>query len=167
MSKSNKAFPFIVGNANLATAIASFHKASQSLQAKMHVIACSVLKHAVDHGDIRPMAAFIQAMPESGRAKALVTWFEEFGPVTFDKMVPTYNKAKREGSNVDAAVALPFWEFAPEPDYKAIDLVKFLQGTIKRLETDAEKTGRDHGPTIGVIKAQLSSLSGKPGNLAS
>lgn len=149
---------YIVGSAALDKAILGFAKKSLSLQTQMHVIACSVLNHAAMCGDVRPMAKFLHAMPASGRTNALIKWFAEAGGVAFDGKVPlAANKAKQADikARQEAAEATPFWEFTPDVDYKAVDLVKLITDTIKKLEKDQEKTEKDHSGFISVLKGQL------------
>lgn len=130
-------------------AVKAFHKRGQSLQSEAHRIACSVLKHVGEHGDIRVVAKFLQAMPELSRVNALRAWFEAFGPVTFQGNAPVYVKGGK--TKLGEAMAEPFWKFKLEPAYQPIDPVKALESLIKRFKTDMKETQRDHSAIIAAL----------------
>jgi hypothetical protein len=156
---NNAKIVLIVGTVALDKAIVSIHARGQKLQADMHRVACSVLSHAFEHGDIRPLAKLLQAMPESSRSNALRAWSEHFGPVRYDGKNPLFVKGRE--NQMAAAMAMPFWQFKPEEDYQPLDVIKSLNVLMKKLVTDGEKTERDHTAVITAIKGQIAALSAK------
>jgi hypothetical protein len=136
--------------AEIDKAVLAFHKKGQTLQSEAHKLACSVLRHLGEHGDIRVVAKFIASMPEMSRANALRAWFEAFGPIAFDKNEPSYAKAKPV--KLGEAIEMPFWKFKPEPEYVPLDAAAALEKLIKRLVKDAKETGADHNETIAALK---------------
>lgn len=132
-------------------AILDIHNRGTSLQADMHMTACSVLKHVAQHHDVRIVAKLLAAMPEMSRKNALKAWFENFGPVAFgkgDEIVFVRDKATALG----AAMAMAFWKFQPEAEYKAINIVSWCEQQIKKLELDQTKTNADHSGLIMALK---------------
>jgi hypothetical protein len=150
-------FKLISGMPNIDRAIAMLHTKGQKLQAECHVLACSVLAHVAEHGDVRVVAKFLNAMPEAARVNALRAWFEHYGPVAFEKNQPAFVKGKK--SYIGDAMAMPFWKFKAEPEYQAVDVVKMLQATVKKLEKDQKETKRDHSAVITGLKAQLAAAA--------
>lgn len=138
-------------------AIGKFHQAAQAVQTEAHVIACSVLSHYAKHKDKRivdkMLAMFVQSMPEFARMNALKEWLEAFGPIEFtgkgNEFVYVSGKATRLGE----AMKAPFWKFAkPEAQYKPLDLPKYLEQVLSKVEKDAAETGRDHSAIINALK---------------
>lgn len=132
-------------------AILDIHNRGTSLQADMHVAACSVLKHVGTHHDVRIVAKLLAAMPEMSRKNALKAWFEHFGPVAFgkgDEIVFVRDKATLLGDGM----ATQFWKFQPEQEYKAMNIISWCEQQIKKLETDQAKTGADHSGLIMALK---------------
>lgn len=149
-------FTLISGEANLNKAIASLVTRSNSIRRDLHRVACSVLNHAIEHGDVRPANRLLESLPSMFRANAIRAWLENFGPFTAEKMpgkgtVMAFRK--RDDSNLAGAIETPFWEFSPETEYQPLDVTKTLSGLVKRLESDAEKTGRDHSAIVQALKA--------------
>jgi hypothetical protein len=131
-------------------ACANFHTQGQSLQGEAHKIACSVLHHVGEHGDVRVVAKFLQTMPEMSRVNALKAWFEEFGPVAFDTKGALFVKDK--ATKIGEAMAMPFWKFKVEAPYVPVDAAKALDKLIKRLVKDTKETGTDHSVTIQALR---------------
>jgi hypothetical protein len=137
--------------AEIDKAILSFHSRGQALQSDAHKIACSVLAHVGEHGDIRVLAKFLNSFADMARVNAVRGWFEAFGPVTFKGNDPAYVKDGK--TRLREAMETPFWKFRPEPEYVPLDAATALDKLIKRLQKDTEKTGADHSVTITALKA--------------
>ena len=131
-------------------ACATFHTRGQSLQSEAHKIACSVLHHVGEHGDVRVVTKFLATMPEMSRTNAVRAWFEEFGPVAFDTKGPLFVKDK--ATKIGEAIAIPFWKFKQEQPYQPVDAAKALDKLIKRLVKDTKETGTDHSVTIAALR---------------
>lgn len=65
--------------------IKSIGKISATLQDSIHEVACSIVGHALQHGDVTLADSLVQAMGKGTRHQAIVTWLETFGPFTFKK----------------------------------------------------------------------------------
>jgi hypothetical protein len=137
--------------AEIDTAVVLFHAKGQKLQTEAHRLACSVLRHVGEHGDVRVVLKFIQALPEMSRRNAVKAWFEHFGPVKFDGEEITFVKGGK--TRLGDAMEAPFWKFSPEPAYKPIDVAEALEALIKKLVKDAGKTNRSHAATIAALRA--------------
>lgn len=138
--------------------IANLHKRGQSLQNEMHKLACSVLAHVGEHKDVRIVQSFILAMPEMSRTNGLRNWFEQFGPVKFnvdENKVETVVFVKDGKTKLGDAMAKPFWKFSAKEGaaYEPLEMQKYIEQQIKRLEKDAKETGRNHKAVIDALRA--------------
>ena len=136
--------------AEITEACNKFYARGQSLQTEAHKIACSVLAHVEQHSDVRVVAKFLATMPELSRVNALRSWFEEFGPIAFEKGNPLFVKGK--ATHLNLAMAMPFWKFKVEEPYVPVDAKKALENLIKRLTKDAKHTGIDYSSTIQALR---------------
>src|SRR5204863_8369940 len=112
--------------------------------------ACSVLAHVGERSYIRVVAKFLTTTPEMSRSNALRSWFEEFGPVAFEKGNPLFVKGK--ATHLNLAMAMPFWKFKQEEPYKPVDAAKVVENAIKALLKDTKKIGVDHSATIQALR---------------
>jgi hypothetical protein len=138
--------------AEINKAVSRFTRHGQLLQAEAHRIACSVLRHVGEYRDIHVVRRFLDAMPDMARANALRTWFETFGPVTFDGNVAYFNKAGK--TKLGEAIDKPFWKFKANEgeEYQPVNPSALIEALIKKLEKDGLKTGRDHRATTQALK---------------
>ena len=142
--------------------IASLHKAGQSLQKDMHLLACSVLATFGETKDARIAEAFVmklvQAMPEMARTNALKAWFEAHAPIKF--ATPEEIKAgassvryvKGGAFKLGDAMATPFWKFQPEKPYEPLNMSKYIESVIAKITKDAKATGADHSAVLMALK---------------
>ena len=137
--------------AEIDAACVSFFKRGNALQAGAHKLACSVLRHVGEHGDVRVVSKFIASFPDMARVNAVKAWFEAHGPVTFEN-AGVVNYVKGGKTRLGEAMEIPFWKFAPEAEYKPIDPAKALNSLIAKLEKDAKLTGADHSGLILSLK---------------
>jgi hypothetical protein len=131
----------------------SIHTRGQSLQRDVHIMACSVLRHIQQHGDVRmiaTLAPLMSALPESYRTNALRDWFSAYGPVAWANNAPVYVKGGE--TKLGAAMLDPFWKFKPEAPYVPVDVQKLIASTIKKLETDTKETKVDHSAVIALLE---------------
>ena len=136
--------------AQIDAACIAFTKKGASLQAEAHKLACSVLRHVGEHGDVRVVSKFIASFPELARVNAVKAWFEAFGPVAFDNTGVSYVKGGK--TRLGEAMEMPFWKFSPEKPYEPVNPAKALEALIKKLVKDAKLTGIDHSATIADLK---------------
>jgi hypothetical protein len=140
----------LVGTKAIEDALVSIHRRGQSLQADIHVAACSVLQHIGQHSDIRMAAKLLLAMPESSRKNAMRDWLVEFGPITFDGDNPVFVQGGKV--RLGDAMAMPFWKLSPEKPYEAIDVSALIASTIKKLVKDQKETKVDHSAVIAGLE---------------
>lgn len=138
------AFKLYTTGADIDKAITAVAKRGQALQKELHKVACSVLAHVAQHGNVGIVDKLVKAVPEMGRANALCDWFAAFGPVIFDDERKAAH-VKGKATDLRKAMAMPFWQFKPEQAYKPLDVVANIGSMIKRYQDDAKKTGADHG----------------------
>lgn len=70
----------IVESKPLAKLVSSIAERGIKLDADMHLAACSVLAHTAAHRNKTLIGNLVEALPKSARRKALIDWFERFGP---------------------------------------------------------------------------------------
>lgn len=143
----------LIPAANLVGEIEKYAKTAATLQTRTHVLACSVLQHYGQNKDIRIVLKFINAVPEMVRVNGLKLWFEAFAPIKFTEETAVYVKDGK--FKLGDAMDKPFWKFKANEGvpYEAIDLLKYAQQQVKKLQKDQEKTGRDHSALIAVFNA--------------
>lgn len=137
----------------IEAAIVSARTMGETYQRELNKIALSVLNHMAKHKDVRLVNKFLESVVESVRANALRSWFETFGNMKYD----TENKCmKYDGSRkvrLGEAMGNPFWKFEPEAEYVPIDVSKAVAVLLKRIQSDAKKTGRNHAKYIKGLEA--------------
>jgi hypothetical protein len=136
--------------AQIDAACIAFFKKGVTFQTEAHKLACSVLKHVGEHGDVRVVSKFIASFPELSRVNAVKAWFEAHGPVAFDKDGVSYVKGAE--TRLGVAMETPFWQFSPEKPYEPVNAAKALEALIKKLVRDAKLTGVDHSATITALR---------------
>lgn len=123
--------------ANIVTIAAT----GATLDALIHSTACGIIAHAEKHGDCDAARLLCDAMPKSGRPKALRAWFETFSPIRFNgdgEVGLLADKDKRVWLTKEA-LATPLWELNPEKPVVAFDLDKALAAVLKRYDDQARK----------------------------
>lgn len=143
------AVKLLTGVPAIEKALKAIFTKGQSLQADIHVAACSVLAHIGKHSDVRLANDLLAAMPEASRKNAMRDWLSKFGPVTFEKDKAVFNRNGK--TMLGDAMAMPFWKLSPEKPYEPIVIDKFIAAMIKKLEKDAKETKRDHSALINKI----------------
>jgi hypothetical protein len=136
--------------AEIDRACVLFFKSGQKLQTEAHRLACSVLAHVGEHGDIRVVSKFLASFPEMSRVNAVRSWFEAFGPITFQGNNPSYVKGGK--TRLGEALDTPFYKFSPEPDYKPVNANAEVEKLIKKLLKDTKILGTDHSGLISGLK---------------
>jgi hypothetical protein len=136
--------------AAIEAACVAFGKRATTLQDEAHKIACSVLAHVGEHSDVRVVTKFLESMPGSYRTNAVRSWFETFGPITFNEGKAVFCKNRK--TRLGEAMEKPFWKFKPEEAYVPIDAAKALESLIKKLQKDQKETGTDHLATINALR---------------
>ncbi len=134
----------IEGASNLNTAIAKVKTLGVELDKHIHVTAVSVLNHFILHGDCTLATNLVDAMPKSGRKKALIEWFRTFGNLKYDTKREVFGKGtKEEQNNLEGAAAMPFWDLTAEKDPKPITIEAILNMVQARIKKGREKGDLD------------------------
>lgn len=136
-------------DAGIKKAAISIAKRGRALQRDIHVLACSVLNRISEHNDVRlaaDMTTLFDAMPGSMRTNALRDWFAAYGPIMWEGKKAKFVKDKPV--ELTKAMFDPFWLFAPEPEYKPLDIIAFINSAIKKVQKDSTETGVDHTKVI-------------------
>lgn len=144
------AMKLLVGEKAITEALVSIQRRGATLQADIHVAACSVLKHVGEHSDVRMIGALLAAMPDMSRKNAVRDWFAKFGPVTFEQDKAVFDRTGKV--KLGDAMAMPFWKLVPEKPYQPIDMAKFIPGMVKKLERDTLETKVDHSAMIAALQ---------------
>lgn len=138
----------------LTSAIANIAKASRTLEDAIHVAAVSALVHAEECGNTTPMVDLLAAVPAFSRKNALMLWAAKFGKFAVTADGKSVEYAKFAKTDVEAAMALPFWDFKPEQPIKAFDLAAELAKLVAR----AEKAAKDDKQPASIDDEDLRSI---------
>lgn len=149
--------PLIKDAAGIAKAIDGIAARGKKLDRDIHIAGVSVLSHAYEHGDITLANRLLDALPKSGRRNAMLAWLTSFGPFKLaeDSKHVAYSKLA-EPLPLAAAIAEPFYEFAPEPVFVPFDFKASIEAVLKK----AEKALADdvHKGEHAVSVAEIASL---------
>ncbi len=137
---------------------------SDSIKPDIHILSCSVVAHAVEHGDATKATLLptivTEALGEGWRLNAMRQWFEAIGPFTWvaktdDKAAGfRINKEKRAKMKADLdklgetkylaklAKSKTFFEFKPEAPYEEFSFKKQLAALIKKAQGKKEDEAR-------------------------
>ena len=155
---------FIETDAKIVEMIASIGKRSATLQADIHRAACSIFNRWCVSNDVSTatnhMNMLLEQLPTMVRTNAFKDWAVNMaglvwsvdGEFAYDK-----KKTKIDVKAVQAAKDKPFWEFKPEPEYKATVLNDILIKAVKVAEK-AMKDGIDSSKGDVIDAAQLTAL---------
>ena len=116
------------------------------------------LTHYQHSGDSVYCQQFYDAMQSNFmRRVAFVKWLQAHAPIIFDAGKFTKDKAEdAQGWDVDKALAVSFWDFAPDPEeihYGQGDVVKAISGLANRYLKD-NYTANDEEAEAVVAKLQ-------------
>lgn len=152
----------------LITDMAKAIKAVEAVQATgakladdIHVVACSALYHAQEHGDVTLMQRVVNALPGFARRNALLAWAVAFGKFSIDEDGTNVIYDKHSETKLELAMAKPFWDFKPEAAFKPFDLQEEMAKLIKRAEK-AAKDDRNNLDSDDLIAARKLAASIKP-----
>jgi hypothetical protein len=148
----------ITGQDNLNKAIQKVHTLGVEMDKHIHITACSVLAHFIEHGDCTLCTNLVDAMPQSGRKKGLIEWFRTFGNLKYDVARKVFGKGtKAEQNDLQGAITTPFWDLTPEKDPAPITIegiLSMVQSRIKKGKEQGDITNADvHklGNAIGAL----------------
>ena len=154
----------LVDVASINKAIASIEKRGKSLDADIHAVGVSCLKHVADHGDTSLLDKLVNAMPKGSRKGAFCEWALAFGNVRMldrandaDKLRieqgALFAKDKTKQFDEVGAMAKAWYDFKPEPDLlTTFDAAAMVASMMKRYNK-AVKQGADIENVEGAIAA--------------
>lgn len=156
--KSAPAVAIITAKNELLARIDKWAASGSELQAETHVLACSVLAHTAKHGNINILTGFLEKTPAMVRLNALSAWFEAFGQLTYGPLKdgddPMWRIDRTKKAKLGDAMVKPFWKFKAHEGmpYQPLDMAKWCEQTIKRLEKDAKEAKVNHDHLIMFLK---------------
>lgn len=156
-----------IGTGAINKATDSLAKTLHARQAEAHKLALSVLYHVGMHKDVNVVKRFVTALPEMIRTNGLRNWFEQFGPVQFvttEDGTEIVKYVKDKPTRFGDANAKPFWKFSAKEGqpYQPVDVEKFFDQMLKRLEKDAKETGVDHSARLAALRFAKAGLEVQP-----
>ncbi|BAP34895.1 hypothetical protein AVU43_gp01 [Ralstonia phage RSJ5] len=137
--KAPKPVALITNAQDLNKAMKAVHSGLKSNYTKLHTVLCSAIVHSAKHNDPDMTVRAIDGCPNAARKQAMMAWAVAYGPFNaVDKGKLVWDKTKTAAvladANVNAAIAEPYWEFAPEPEYHQFDLDAALARLLKQAE---------------------------------
>jgi len=146
--------------AEVTKLISSIEGRGKKLDADIHRCAVSCLYHADKHGDVTLLQKLIEALPKSARRNAVIGWacaFGKFAPSEDGKSV-VFNREQE--SDIDQAMSIAPWEFAPEQKFRPFDLDKELDKLLKKAIEAAESGDERHNVDSDKLAAVRRAVSG-------
>lgn len=131
--------------------ITSIKGRAAKLDNDIHQAACSALANHIKDGDITLINRLANALPKSARRNALYAWALHFDgklQMNTDKATKSENPLvhlKGDGKgDIEGAMEMPFWEFAPEAEYQQFDLNAAFAALLKKAESALKSAKQDH-----------------------
>lgn len=122
--------------------IKSIRNRGITLDKDIHETGVACMIHARDHGDVTLLAELVEAMPKSGRRKALVKWASDHMPATFSEKTGQFKLKKNRTAEdflVEKAEAVPFWDYTKERKPTEYDLQKAINAFYRSLKKAKEQ----------------------------
>jgi len=103
------------------------------------------------------MNRLVNAMPNSGRPKALVRWAEDFSLLAFDKESKAFKitSSKTKQWNLEGATDTPFWEYLPEKDIPELSIDALVKFVVSKIEKASDNGKLKDGFTMQGFKTKL------------
>lgn len=139
---------------------------AKNVQDEIHLIAVSCLAHSRDHGDVRPMAQLLNALPNGQRVRGLVAWARNFSSkkLTIKQdaqklwVVEIQSERVPEDFKVDEACGITFADFTTEKDPQSVtveSLIRNLSRTANNDEMHTDGKTPKVSPEARAIAAKL------------
>lgn len=146
-----KPFALLEGTTAINAAITSIAKRGKMLERDIHILAVSCMAHCDKHGDItlaqKLVTGVIEALPKFAKSHAMIDWFITFGKFKYDDKLKTVVFDKTKTTDLEGAIAKPFWEFRADKAYVPFDYKKAVLQLVARAER-AKKNGDDVPLTV-------------------
>lgn len=159
------AFTLIVGVKKINAEIDALAVTGKEYQSRLHVLACSVLKHVAHHRNTTVLEHFLDSVPVAVRVNSLKQWFETFGNVSFSAVEgagkPIWRMDDTKQVRLGNAMEKPFWKFKANEGmpYQPLNMDTFVKQMVNKLEKDAKETGVDHSAMINALKAHKTQVT--------
>jgi hypothetical protein len=137
----------------------------------VHETAMLILRHAHEHKDCSTAQGLINAMPQSARKLALVSWFTKFSPIVVKDNDKWVSKMHKEGTklyvpfDIEEAEANPWYTLAEAMGAEKApattdDILAWLEAQAKQWEKKAENGKVDESAisSARALAAQLRSI---------
>jgi len=141
-------------------ALAAFVKATNSSMKYARQCAEMAIQHYQEHGDLSYAQELLDAMPRNYvRRVAFLKWLSAHSPVAMDgpKLVKDKSDGHETRWNIEAALATPFWDFAPDPEqisFVDTDVVTSLNSAIARFENEKRYSPKDKAASDKLAEAK-------------
>ena len=164
MPNDNQQVILIKDAKKLGTAITSIRTRGAKLDNDIHTTACSCLFHAapkevggLGHGDVTLMTKLVDAMPKSGRRKALIHWVNEHSMMGYIEKEQRFKmtKAKSKSWKLDKAIETPFWEFTQEKAPTELTIDRLVKLVVSKVTKAQENGLLGEGFTVQGLKTKL------------
>ena len=166
MPKANDKIKFanvtvITDKATLTKRIATLAKDMKSIDNRIHTIAVSTMYHMQQHGDVRGAQELLEAMPRSTRRKALIAWYEDFGPLTIDPKTSSVELTKGRTPDqfkLEECAEVHFGDYTTERAPVPVTLEAIVAMVEKKLEKGIEQGNITDEQGVSILDA-LSAVS--------
>ena len=126
----------------VAGSIRSIRDRGRKLDGLIHETGIQCMLHAREHGDVTLATRLVDAMPRSGRRKALIRWFTDHTPMKYSEKKQAFGLKKKAGDDdfqIEAANATPFWDYSKEPRPVTIDPERLITNLVNRVKKGVEQ----------------------------
>lgn len=124
-------------------AIDSIARRGKRLDMDIHKCAVSIVNHVNEYHEVTLVNRLVDSMPKGARSNALRDWFENFCKCVYNKESKQFDFVKGASMPLEPAIAEPWFEFKPEPEFKAIDSQKLIDSLFKTLSKGADSEHAD------------------------
>lgn len=159
--------------ASFDAALSAFKKSTETAMSAALAASQMALQHYAQHGDVLYLQRFYDAMPANfSRRVAFKAWVVAFAPaLSFKKEQFTLagNGFKPADTDVDGALAAPFWDFAPEKEVKALSvdaMLAMFARTLKQASNRIDDNDVNAKRTLASIRGALKPFIGDKANAA-
>lgn len=126
------------------TRITSLGTKAREVQEEIHLLACSSLAHARDHGDIRPMQSLLNALPNGQRVRGLVAWARNFSSKKLSIkqdaqkawVVEIQSQRTEIDFKVDEAMLTTFADYTNEKDPTSVTVESLIRNLMRTANND-------------------------------
>lgn len=138
-------------------------KASAKLANDIHSHSVTIAAFIKETGNVTPAGVFITALSTGTRREAVAAWFGGLVGVNLTKNDDGTITAKRQKAfpldqiDLDQCKAISPFDYAPEKDWKQFDLMKMLEGVVKRAEK-AQEEGAPEGKSHAIPADKLAAI---------